>query len=166
MEKTLGARIAEYRKEKGLKQDDLAEALGVSGQAVSKWENDISCPDIMLLPALADKLGVTVDELLRGEKSDSKAVFVPEGERKAADSMMLRMRFNSSDGDSVRINLPIPLIKVLIASGVSVASMGGEKMESFDINWESIMTLVEQGVMGKIMEIKTSDGDTLEMVVE
>jgi len=103
MEKTLGARIAEYRKEKGLKQDDLAEALGVSGQAVSKWENDISCPDIMLLPALADKLGVTVDELLRGEKSDSKAVFVPEGERKAADSMMLRMRFNSSDGDTLEM---------------------------------------------------------------
>ncbi|MBR4905664.1 MAG: helix-turn-helix domain-containing protein, partial [Clostridia bacterium] len=61
---TLGKRIAMLRKEKGLTQEQLAEKVGVSAQAVSKWENDISCPDITLLPLLADILGVTVDELL------------------------------------------------------------------------------------------------------
>lgn len=61
---TLGKRIAMLRKEKGLTQEQLAEKVGVSAQAVSKWENDVSCPDITLLPLLADLLGVTVDELL------------------------------------------------------------------------------------------------------
>lgn len=61
---TLGKRIAALRKEKGLTQEQLAEKVGVSAQAVSKWENDVSCPDITLLPLLADLLGVTVDELL------------------------------------------------------------------------------------------------------
>ena len=61
---TLGKRIAMLRKEKGLTQEQLAEKVGVSAQAVSKWENDVSCPDITLLPLLGDILGVTVDELL------------------------------------------------------------------------------------------------------
>jgi transcriptional regulator with XRE-family HTH domain/predicted membrane protein len=61
---TLGKRIAALRKEKGLTQEQLAEKVGVSPQAVSKWENDVSCPDITLLPLLADLFGVSVDELL------------------------------------------------------------------------------------------------------
>ena len=61
---TLGKRIATLRKEKGLTQEQLAEKVGVSAQAVSKWENDVSCPDITLLPLLADLFGVSVDELL------------------------------------------------------------------------------------------------------
>ncbi len=61
---TLGKRIAALRKEKGLTQEQLAEKVGVSAQAVSKWENDISCPDITLLPLLADLFDVSVDELL------------------------------------------------------------------------------------------------------
>ena len=61
---TLGKRIAQLRKEKGMTQEQLAEKVGVSAQAVSKWENDVSCPDITLLPLLADLFGVSVDELL------------------------------------------------------------------------------------------------------
>ena len=70
MEKTLGTRIAALRKEKGLTQEELAEKLGVSSQAVSKWENDLSCPDIMLLPSLAKIFDTTVDELLSGKKEE------------------------------------------------------------------------------------------------
>ena len=50
MEMTIGKRIAALRREKNLKQDDLAQMLEVSPQAVSKWENDQTCPDISLLP--------------------------------------------------------------------------------------------------------------------
>ena len=57
MANTLGSRIAEYRRAKGITQDQLAEHMGVSSQAVSKWENDLSCPDITLLPRLADYFG-------------------------------------------------------------------------------------------------------------
>ena len=61
---TLGRRIAALRKEKGMTQEQLAEKVGISAQAVSKWENDVSCPDITLLPLLAELFGVSVDELL------------------------------------------------------------------------------------------------------
>ena len=64
MEETLGKRISSLRKRAGLTQDKLAERLGVTAQAVSKWENDLSCPDITMLPKLAQIFGVTTDELL------------------------------------------------------------------------------------------------------
>lgn len=57
-------RIAVLRKAQGLSQEQLAAALGVSNQAVSKWEGGQCCPDIQLLPALADQLGVTIDSLM------------------------------------------------------------------------------------------------------
>lgn len=64
MEQTIGNRIASLRKHKHMTQDQLAEQVGVSAQAVSKWENDLSCPDISLLPKLAEIFGVTTDHLL------------------------------------------------------------------------------------------------------
>lgn len=67
----LGLKIAYYRKLHGLTQEELAEKAGVSTQAVSKWEQQISCPDIMLLPELANIFRITIDELfgLRDRKS-------------------------------------------------------------------------------------------------
>lgn len=67
MEKTLGKRIMEHRKRLGLTQDALAERLGITAQAISKWENDLSCPDIATLPRLAEIFGISVDELLGRE---------------------------------------------------------------------------------------------------
>ena len=64
MEETLGKRIVGHRKRLGLTQDQLAEQLGITAQAVSKWENDLSCPDITMLPKLARIFGVTTDALL------------------------------------------------------------------------------------------------------
>lgn len=60
---TIGERIAQYRKEKGLTQEALAKTLDVTNQAVSKWESDQCCPDIQLLPKLADVFGVSLDAL-------------------------------------------------------------------------------------------------------
>lgn len=68
MEQTLGKRIMENRKRLGMTQDQLAEKLGITAQAVSKWENDLSCPDIATLPKLADIFGTTTDALLGIEK--------------------------------------------------------------------------------------------------
>ena len=60
----IGANIAAYRKRAGLTQAGLAEQLNYSDKAVSKWERGESCPDIPTAMAIADKLGVTVNELL------------------------------------------------------------------------------------------------------
>lgn len=64
MEETLGKRIIANRKRVGLTQDRLAEKLGVTAQAVSKWENDQSCPDITILPKLSEIFNITTDALL------------------------------------------------------------------------------------------------------
>lgn len=64
MEQTIGKRIMQNRKRLGLTQDQLAEKLGVTAQAVSKWENDQSCPDISILGTLADIFGISIDALL------------------------------------------------------------------------------------------------------
>ena len=61
---SMGKRIMSLRKEKGLTQEQLAEMLNISAQAISKWENDVSCPDISVLPKLSEVLGTTTDELL------------------------------------------------------------------------------------------------------
>ncbi|MGX8692903.1 MAG: helix-turn-helix domain-containing protein [Clostridia bacterium] len=67
MNESMGAIIARKRKELGLTQEQLATALGISYQAVSKWENELSSPDISALPLLADTLGLTLDELFGRE---------------------------------------------------------------------------------------------------
>ena len=61
---TMGKRISDLRKKKGMTQEQLAQRVGVTAQAVSKWENDLSCPDISILSELSEALGVTTDELL------------------------------------------------------------------------------------------------------
>jgi len=65
MKKTMGTMIAELRKQQGMTQLELAGKMGVTDKAVSKWERDLSCPDINSLPDLAEILGVSVDELMQ-----------------------------------------------------------------------------------------------------
>lgn len=62
--KTFGNLVTQLRKAKGMTQADLAEKMGITDKAVSKWERDLSYPDIASIPHLAEILGVTVDELL------------------------------------------------------------------------------------------------------
>ena len=91
MEQTMGKRIAACRKRMGLTQDALAEQLGVTAQAVSKWENDQSCPDITILPKLAKIFGVTTDELLgvEREKVYEAQVVGPEEEAQDAPGIVI-----------------------------------------------------------------------------
>lgn len=63
--KTLGTMIASLRKDAGMTQLELSEKMGVTDKAVSKWERDLSCPDIKSIPKLAEIFGVSVDELMQ-----------------------------------------------------------------------------------------------------
>lgn len=66
MKNTLGQTIASLRKQQGMTQLQLAEELNVTDKAVSKWERDLSCPDVHTLPRIAELFGVSVDELMQG----------------------------------------------------------------------------------------------------
>ncbi|MDE5994657.1 MAG: helix-turn-helix domain-containing protein [Oscillospiraceae bacterium] len=65
--KSMGEKISSLRKEKGMTQSDLAEKMNVTDKAVSKWERDLSCPDVNSIQKLADVLGTTVEELLNAQ---------------------------------------------------------------------------------------------------
>ncbi len=62
---TFGEMVAALRKEKGMTQRELAERLGVTDKAVSKWERDLSIPDVSAIPILAETFGISVDELMQ-----------------------------------------------------------------------------------------------------
>lgn len=62
---TLGTMISSLRKEKEMTQLELAEMLNVTDKAVSKWERDLSCPDVNTLPRLAEIFDISVDELMQ-----------------------------------------------------------------------------------------------------
>ena len=68
--KTIGEIISSLRKEKGMTQSDLAEKMNVTDKAVSKWERNLSCPDVNTIPKLAEILGISVEELLNAQKKE------------------------------------------------------------------------------------------------
>ncbi len=108
----LAANLKRLRKEHDMTQEDLAKLLGVTAQAVSKWERGESCPDITLLPALAAHYGVSIEDLLgvngqaNKEKRDAvlkkwqKLILPPEGVRaQAADYLREQLRDFPQDWD-------------------------------------------------------------------
>lgn len=69
--RTLGMMISSLRKEKGITQLQLAEKMGVTDKAVSKWERDLSMPDLNSIPKLAEIFEISVDDLMQ-MKTDTK----------------------------------------------------------------------------------------------
>lgn len=64
----IGKFIAEFRKKKKMTQQELADKLGITDKAISKWENGRCMPDISILEALTEELGITINELIKGER--------------------------------------------------------------------------------------------------
>ena len=163
MKETFGQRFSRLRKNLGLKQDDIAEKVNISAQAVSKWENDLSAPDISTLPILADILNVSLDELLGREVEETK--IVPEGKRKDINSMLLKINVLSSDSDKVMINFPLAIIKLFLETGMELPKINGK--DSFkNIDFDQIFMLIDAGVVGKLVEVESADGDTISITVE
>ena len=166
MAMTLGQKIAAQRKLKGLTQDALAEALGISAQAVSKWENDITCPDITLLPKLAQLLDTSIDALLSSEDiKPQTAVLLPEDQRKCLDDMFFRIYVTSHRGDKIKVNLPLTLLRVALEMGMELPQISGcDALQNIDFS--KLIEMVERGVIGKLVDIESADGDIVEIVVE
>ena len=161
---TIGSRIATKRKSLSMTQEDLAKSLGVSSQAVSKWENDLSCPDITLLPQLAKTLNCTTDYILSGKKD--QVSYIPENQRKNPQELILRIRIHSAAGDKIRINVPFGLLKAFSGAGMDIAAQysGMDALKGIDMN--GILDMIENGTVGKIVEMESTDGSIVEIVVE
>ena len=161
---TFGQRFQRLRKAKKLTQEEIASKVNLTPQSISKWETDLSAPDIMLLPKLAKILDVSLEELLTGEKKAETKVLNEFDYTKA----ILKVLVNSADGDEVTINLPIALgetiIKAIIKSNV------GDKNDKDDllkqIDFEQIIDLVKKGIIGEIVNVKSADGDIVIIRIE
>lgn len=162
--KTLGTKISENRKLKGMTQEELASLLNVSSQAVSKWENDLSIPDLPILIQLSDIFHVSIDELVRHKENHGVRV-IEEPFRKPVDQMMFRIVVNSSDGDKVRLNLPMAIVKLGLEIGMSMPEVNGKEALK-GIDFEKILGLVDKGLVGKLVEVESAEGDLVEIYVE
>lgn len=164
MIETFGSRLQRLRKNLNMTQDEVAQRMNVSAQAVSKWENDLSAPDISTLPSLADLFHISLDELLGREVPTAE--FVPAGQRKDINSMLIKIIFDSADGDKVRVNLPLAIIKICLESGSTLPKIDGNDLLN-KIDFEKIFTLVEQGVIGELVTVESSsDGINMRIIVE
>lgn len=158
--RTLGQRIAHYRKLRGITQEELGEKCGVSSQAVSKWENDISAPDITLLGTLSEIFGISADELLGLKREVATAV---KPETIDEERLLLRVNIDSNDGDKVRINVPYKLGLVLMQSG-AVGDKNSDALKNID--FKQIAEMVKMGILGPIVDIESADGDKVKITVE
>lgn len=86
--KTIGAFLSALRKANGMTQQEVADKLNVSNKTVSKWERDEGCPEIMMLPAIAELYSITVDEILRGER-----IIKPETEQQKSAKSEERIKY-------------------------------------------------------------------------
>ena len=159
----LGLTISKLRKEKGMTQEELAEKVNVSAQAVSKWENEISMPDISVLPVLAEIFDVSIDELLGREKV-SKVEILEEEKRKDINKMFLKIKVNA-EGNKVNINLPLAIVKICIDSGLDIPQVSGN-INLSSINFKEIYKMIENGVIGELVSIETDEGATVSITVE
>lgn len=101
---SMGEIISTLRKEKGMTQKDIADKLGITDKAVSKWERDVAFPDTATIPKLAEILGVSVEELMQ-----AKAVPV-----------------NGHKGAGYLINIILKAVPLAMGVAVTVTSILGE----------------------------------------
>ena len=151
MEETLGKRIIAGRKGLGLTQDALAEKLGVTAQAVSKWENDQSCPDITMLPKLAELFGTTTDALLGVEKQAVHTVEVQNSDDREPEGLHVEKGgLQVTLGGGRRSNIAFACW-VLLIGGILAASYLSWPAPYFDYTlWDLLWTtaLLVFGVSG------------------
>lgn len=162
---SFGQKFASLRRNKNLTQEEVAERFGVSPQAVSKWENGISMPDVLLLPDIADYFDVSLDELLGRERPATQILSAEK--RKSIDEMLLKVRVESKDGDKVVVNLPLPFLKACLEAGMAMPQVSGnvgEAMKGIDLN--QILAMIDSGVVGELVTVESADGDHVRIFVE
>lgn len=116
---SMGETISTLRKEKGMTQKELADMLGITDKAVSKWERNVAYPDTATIPALAEILGVSVEELMHAKSVQAEP-------KKNADDI---------------VNLVLKAVPLAMGVAVVVTSVLGE------LDVQSGMTMLGVGIV-------------------
>ena len=114
---TFGSVIVTLRKKNGLTQMELAEKMGVTDKAVSKWERDLSFPDVSSIPKLAEIFHVTVDELMQGKI---------DAERNKSDNEIYKIAVLALKGVALAMGIAVTVLSSLkeISTDSAVSMLG------------------------------------------
>ena len=158
----LGNNISERRKSMGLTQEELATKLGVSPQAVSKWENNLSCPDISLLPDISKLFNISVDELLgvsnpnnnaettKNEEVHSDVTYEePVYTGKKATKLLITTERN---GKTTNIKFPLGIVRFGLNIGGIFGGLTGEQANAVE-------DAIKTGLMGEILSVDGENGE-------
>lgn len=158
----IGSNIAALRKEKGITQEELANALGVSAQAVSKWENNSSCPDVSLLTVIADYFGVTVDALLRSGAEEITRADPPSTDNNVAavrgGKRNVRIKVTQPNGKETNVKVPFGVVKM----GLRVGNVFGLQRDVAD----KIGALLDDPAAADILSIDGENGEHVTISIE
>lgn len=155
---TLGRRIQALRREQALTQEALAERMGVTPQAVSKWENDLSCPDVTSLPRLARELHTSVDALLTGDSPAEAAAAAPA---KKPEELIVRISIDA-EGTRVCLNLPYTVFRlgalhsmISFTFHVEESDLDAEALARAmaNVDFKQIAGMIEQGARGTLLRV-------------
>ncbi len=152
MSNSIGENIAALRKKAGMTQEELSEKMCVTAQAVSKWENDLSYPDIENIRSMAKLFGVTVDELLNGQKD------VPElksSEPEKVAKRILHIYTNvKSDGALINVRVPVALVLKAMENN-TLEKLVGDAAEQLELASE----MIRCGTVGTLVSCENEDVD-------
>lgn len=153
---TIGQNIAYFRKQKNMTQEELAEKMSVTAQAVSKWERDTSYPDITVIQSLSKVLGVSVTELLEGIQAPAEIKDAPQD---VIDRRIVRIEVKT-DGTTIVTRFPVSAMKKAIENG-TLERLVGEDCEEV----ASILGMVDEGMTGHLVDVNTN-GTEIVITVE
>jgi len=159
----IGKNIASLRKKNNLTQEELANKLGVSAQAISKWENENSCPDISLLPKIADLFGITVDALIRKSNTEIALQESPDNnftseKKNISLNTKIVITIEQRSGKINKIQIPFALVK----TGLKIGNQFGLD-ESIS---EKINSVINSENFGEIITIDAESGEHITIKVE
>ncbi len=117
--KHMGQMIASLRKEKNYTQKELADTLGITDKAVSKWERGIAYPDILLIPKLAETLGVTTDILLSAAETSA-----------SSNSILDHLKSVSGKEWSDIVALCLKCVGIVLAAGCLLLNLLGSRLDT------------------------------------
>lgn len=144
---SIGKNITMFRKAKGLTQAELGELLGVSNQAVSKWESEMTMPDIMLLPEIAKVLGVTLDDLY-GEHKEYEIVDKVNSDT-VTDKRILLISVKK-ENTNIKLRIPVQAVYSIFSNDIFKKAIPDEEIDE-------LFKMIESGAKGTLVDVEDNN---------
>ena len=161
MKHTIGQNIAYYRKQAGYTQEELAEKMNVTAQAVSKWENDLSYPDLECVGRLAQVLDTTVESIVTGEAAEAR-VRLSNEQKTQGKILKITVHNRAEGGFSVTVRFPLELVLRAAEDGTLGELLGEEAVSGVTAG----ISAMKSGTVGTIVDVKSDEQDVTIEVIE